>query len=328
MVIRPEDRPKIILLSLAIVAVMAYIVFTLRSRFVARSAAPTPVAVFVPRPAASSGATEAVTGSESGGVVARRAPNPADVDVEGSIPPAPARDPFKPPVSTRVTSGSPRPSVPPRASVRPGPRPALPVFEYPGSGLPRSGDLPPAEVAPPLPAVALKGVITGDPAIAVVEIDGQTFYKQEGESLGHSLSLRKISEAGVVIQRSLPRGRKNYILAVGHSLPTGLPRTGTPSAPAPGASEDNAPPSRLVPTSDRSPVTPQPAEAPLRPAARPLATGGNTPSHVSRPTTSSAAETVVRRPIRRRAPRKRRSVRRYRRPAPSTVPYHFTGRRL
>lgn len=328
MVIRPEDRPRIVLLSLAIVGVVAYMLIFVLPRLTRRRA----MVAATSTPAATAFNAPALGPDLSGeNVMARREQNPADIDAESSIPPAPSRDPFTPPVRMLTASAGPPPSVsrPPGKPVRPGPSPGLPHWP-PSTGSLQGDGLSPAPVEPPpLPNVELKGVIAGEPAVAVVNVDGQTFYKQEGESLGQGLSLKKISEAGVVIQRALPGSRKNYILAVGHALKAEPGRRAAPplsTSPVPTGES----PSRLEPAS-RPPDRPPTEEASPRPAAPPgdaqrsATTGASTPTAAAR---TAAVSSTPFSSMRRRALPKRRYVRRYRRLVSPPVTLRFTGRRL
>jgi hypothetical protein len=68
----------------------------------------------------------------------------------------------------------------------------------------------------PLPSVELKGVILGDPAIAVLSVNGEVLQLQVGETIAAGLKLAAISDAGISIQD----GKKRISVTLGHMMST------------------------------------------------------------------------------------------------------------
>lgn len=166
MKIKPEDRAKFIGLMAGIGVVAVYFALTVIPRL--SHAAP------APRPA--------------GGAAAAMAARPAampDPDALGEpIGPAP-RDPFKPP-------------VPPAAPMQ-----VIGPTRLPGGGPMRLAlaHLSAVAVKPPLPnAVEVEGVITGERAVAVLQVDGQTVQKLQGQSVAPGVQLARVREDGVELR--------------------------------------------------------------------------------------------------------------------------------
>jgi hypothetical protein len=228
MVYRPEDRKKLIVLGLASVACVIYaIVFFLMRRGEIGTVAPGATTHRV--------VTASLPGTAASGSAVPASPTPApdsdatDQDTRAAL--TPTRDPFRPPVNegranplagtTSPSSARPpvlRPSILPMTT-----RPQVaPVTPPPANGLP------PFAIAPATqPAIELKGVILGKPAIAVLSVDGQTFYSKVKDRLPAGMRLTQITETGVLIRT----GARTIMLDVGHSI--GPVKQSGMSAPAP-----------------------------------------------------------------------------------------------
>jgi len=292
MTVRPGDIWKIAALLVLIAGVAAYGVWSVLQR--SRPPAPAPQTLTAGAPAAPFGTPAGVE------TTPRAQPGIADLDANSPPPPASTRDPFRPPVPTAVATPPQAPAY--RVGARSRRTESPPVWAPPP--LPQPGGplgLAPAEVAaPPAPAIELKGVIAGDPAIAVVAVEGQTTYRQEGELVAGGWSVARISEAGVVMKR----GRTNRILPVGHAMRAADPKA--PDAPSPPAA---------VPS-------PRPTERAGADLAAPSASRPGRPLEVELP--APQPPTVRAAPA--SGPRVRRSVRR--RGPRTVVRPHFAGRRL
>ncbi len=221
------------------------------------------------------------------------------------------RDPFTPPLAARTAQPT-RVAYPVRRPLTPAPRrtndlaPLLP-----------GGDLavrPAGVPAPPEPPIELKGVIPGDPAIAVVNIGGEVHYKQEGDSLGAGLRIARITEAGAVIQRA---GR-NVVLDVGHTLP---------QAPAPSPVVAPSPVPAPTPHVEKPPV-----EKPTAPRAAERAASEAPANRAVRRSSASEAPDVTVSAKPKPAPVRRSRVRHRRVTSESSsdrpLEGHFVGRRL
>lgn len=144
------------------------------------------------------------------------------------------QDPFKPPKGVPISETGSRQSAPESRSSEPPARqngpslPRLDVRDANSSGMTMANK--PMSVAPP-PSVdiELKGLITGEPPLAVISMGGEVSYRQEGDVLDGGFKVAKITEAGVVLKN----GRKNYIIAVGHTI--------KPTAPVMKAAEQLVP---------------------------------------------------------------------------------------
>lgn len=186
MQIKPEERAKAFVLVIGTVLALAFAAKTVLGAK-QPAPAPSPASTTASRPVAG---TPAATSAARVPASAQQAQAVADLYTAetGTVPAM--RDPFKPPVTVFA--------APVKKAA-----PVLPT------------KLPPAIVKPPsLPAVALKGVIDGDPPIAVFESSAGTQYVKKGEPLAPGTQLAHISEAGVVLRF---RG-KDIALMVGHSI--------------------------------------------------------------------------------------------------------------
>jgi hypothetical protein len=222
----PEDQKKLVGLGIAIVLVLVYgVVFVLPGmsrKTQARSASPQVTPTSLTESPSSN--TEAGTGA------ARPALNALQDDPNAPL--TPTRDPFMPPAGVIAPAGTPRPAAPVRAAApttTPGPS-VLPMSARP-TAMPMAPTLRPLATAPiaaPPPAVIeLKGVILGQPDVAVLSIDGQTFYKKEGDRLPDGQLLLRIAAGGI----TLKYGAKHILLEVGHTYPP--EKTGAQAAALP-----------------------------------------------------------------------------------------------
>src|SRR5581483_8285141 len=151
-----------------------------------------------------------------------------------NAPLTPTRDPFMPPAGVIAPAGMSRTAPPPvRAAAAPTTTPGpsvLPMAARP-TAMPMAPTLRPLATAPiaaPPPAVIeLKGVILGQPDVAVLSIDGQTFYKKEGDRLPDGQLLLRIAAGGI----TLKYGAKHILLEVGHTYPP--EKTGAQAAALP-----------------------------------------------------------------------------------------------
>jgi hypothetical protein len=327
---RPEDRLKVIALCVAIAVVLIYTGVTVVPRLM-RSPQAAPATPSMPGAEAGgglAGGTQPPADSDQDRIAGIREMNQADIDVESGTPPAATRDPFKPPVPTAVAPppGTPRatgPTAPGTTGQRGGARAAQNFVLPPGPGPTYTqfpgGTLVAPVAPPPTPLIELKGVIPGEPAIAVMTVDGRTVHRQEGERLEGGLVVAKITETGVVLKQ----GRKNYSLDVGQSVkpaPAPAPGNVTP-APAPknrgGVGGGGAAPLRAVPAPSGAGGNPESFRG----------TGASPAAATTRPATGRRSATH-RRSIRHRRLRHRRPLRYRRHRIRSAGTRHYTGRRL
>ncbi|HXG24599.1 MAG TPA: hypothetical protein VNJ09_08610 [Chthonomonadales bacterium] len=345
--IRPEDRWKVAALVVAIVMVVGYTFYNVSSRLSPKQEVAPPATTSVQAPVGPGVAltTPSSPSSDTDEAIPARNPNPADLDVESGAITASGRDPFKPPVPTVVgpPAQPPPPTKPPSPSVTARPsEPMLQIWSEPSGRMP--GGIGPVLVSPPAaPVIELKGVIPGEPAIAVVNVGGQTVTRQEGEMVAEGYFIAKITEAGIVLKR----GKRNILLNVGHSTqPEGTSRPGPPTpAPVPFGPSLPAQPG---PSSTVLPAVPPPEELaspptnhrgtktqsghrgnmPTRTTQRsPLTTQ---PTALRKSTGSTTLSGSTRRTGVRRRYMRRRSVRRavHPRRAIRQTRTYFTGRRL
>src|SRR5579884_4523182 len=227
MTYRPEDRKRLIGLGAAIVLVLGYGVVFIIPRAVGSSHG-------TPRPAAPTIVPASLPGAQAAvGVPGTAQPTPDKTAVaqDLSVPPPAERDPFEPPVAARpVNRFLAAPHLAPRRPAPPGP-----------SVLPRDTRPKLAAIAPPVPAAApttsptppeqpvieLKGVVLGQPTIAVLRLDGQIFDKKEKERLRNGWLVEHIAETGVVLKA----GTRRITLEVGHAWPPAKAGQETPAPP-------------------------------------------------------------------------------------------------
>ncbi len=197
---KPEDRPKVVVLSIAILITVVFIVYT-----IIRSISPPKAAVAVARPGPASATTTAPP----------RQLNPSDMNESTASIPSATRDPFTPI----------RPSILPGqayASARPSSRvsSAKPfVMNRPTPPTTVQPILPPVTIQPglgfnPVPSLLLKGIITGTPPVAVIQVGDQTFYRRPGESIIGGWTIKRINDSGVFLQS----GQRSLLLTIGGSV--------------------------------------------------------------------------------------------------------------
>jgi len=73
---------------------------------------------------------------------------------------------------------------------------------------------------PPLPEVALQGIVQDETAIAVLDVGGQVRFLKAGEALEGGWVLKSIQTATVVLRQ----GRREVVLTLGQTLPKETPR--------------------------------------------------------------------------------------------------------
>jgi len=229
MVNKPEDRPKVIVLSVLIVFCILYFFVMILPRLLhAGSQAPHPnqAAGTTPPPTPAVSAAPVPAGGPATGspmtLAQRQIGSDADTDPSGGPYPSPTRDPFRPPTPP-PSAMQPPVLQPPHATqvadvrpIKPAVLPSisLPPLGGPDSSSPKGPGGPAASAAPaPLPEVALKGVIPGNPAVAVLQMGTETLHKYPGELLAPDLRLSRVTDEGVVLKH----GKQSITLDVGHS---------------------------------------------------------------------------------------------------------------
>ena len=309
-----QDRPKVVILTVAIVAMVAVAVARLYPLLSGGGAA-------TPAPAASSQPTSTQAGARLSPEEALEARQTMLEQLEASdTPRGPAgRDPFRPPPGAVSTAQAVARQAPTPPVERSRPVGGLPSGEYqpPSPAFPDLASRPAPVALPPLPQVTVRGVISGDPAVAILTIGQQTFHKMEGEPLGGGLVLARITDYGVVIKY----GKRNYPVDVGHSVqPERSPASGSAPITQPRRDAEPGRGAVAVPVRAEAP-TAEPATTAEAPAPSPSSASSATTPPSAGESTASAAE----RPAAAARPRVRRSTRRIVRPQPV---YRFSGRRL
>jgi hypothetical protein len=228
---RPEDRPKIIALIAVIACVLGIVLFTTITRLLAaQSGAPQAGTPAAPLTTASATGTGSGTPQNLGGASA-----PLPDDENDPAAPTSEHDSFTPPAGADLLSATPAPVAKPGPAAAPTP----PAFAKPagfGPGMPPPGSVSVVPVAPPLPMVELKGVILGDPALAVLSVNNEIMEKQVGDRITGDLKLIKITDAGIL----LTDGKKKFPVAVGHGMPSTAPQA-MPATPSDVAAVTNKP---------------------------------------------------------------------------------------
>jgi hypothetical protein len=291
MTIKPGDQWKAAVLGILIVGFGVYGYFAISSTLAKNASTPTtPVQQLssadpiMRRSIAPESAQPGIAGG------AGRIATDADIEEETKPTPPVGRDPFQPPRAVPVpasergqeaaTAQAARKNSSPKSPG--GSQIVLPPWPAAGSG----GSLnvrPTPESTPSLPAVELKGVIAGEPPLAIVAVGGETFVKREGEFVGGGMAVAKITEAGVVFKQ----GKRNILVNVGHST--------QPSSSAPAPRSDTGSSANLSlngPDRTLPPVVPtksggelpigKPASSPVRTASSPeTATTGSAPKPIA-----------------------------------------------
>ena len=215
--IKPEDRPKLIGVGIALLAVVIYLVFGVFPKLLGAKSpdalpAASQTAALTDTPQVSAGSqAPTVTGAP-----ASASPLTDGSDLEKGDIPIAKRDSFKPPVAGAATTpfGAPPTLQASKPSVGPVVQPAM---IFPGG--PVGGPIGAAPIQPPQLNVELKGVILGEPSIAVLSVNGEVSERLEGDHLGGALVLKRISEGGVTIQDR----NKSFPVTVGHFMPGSAP---------------------------------------------------------------------------------------------------------
>lgn len=354
MTVRPADKKWVALLSVLIVAVLGWIPYYL---LVVRPAPAAPQQPATDPEAQKMAAPPPAPGAATASLTP--AQENALLELYSDLnPPLPVtRDPFKPPVAAalppELQNNPPARSAQTNAPAAPRPNMARePVYQ------PLPDAFPPGRITvqpvapPPLPKIELKGVISGDPSIAVVNVEGQTSYRQEGETLPGNLRVVRITEAGIVLRH----GRRNIVLEVGHSTEATQrtadslapePESGAPPALTPPDTRDisSAPPEKPAVRLSAAPPSARPTvkRAAVRPAVRrsvkrqaaPKRTNGSAPvltasaaaPGLASPDTSPSLKSRPA-PVLASRPAPVRRHKRARRPVYQRAAYSFTGRRL
>ncbi len=261
-----EDRTKVAFLLVAIIALLCYLLMVVLPQWLARIDASSAAVGDRSGQRKSASTDSRTTFADSTAV----SPEADVLDIDSSVPVPSTRDPFRPPAgiagaAIRVTGDT----APVRYDNR------RPDMRLPG-GLNRfegmESPLSIARVERPTPTVELKGVIPGDPSLAIVNIDGQLFYKYIGESVGDGWAISRITEAGILLRQ----GQSTLDLQVGHTVkPAAMP----PPAPV-----------RTPPAPRQRSATELVPQATAQPRATPLAAERVEGTNGSRPAKSSPVE--------------------------------------
>jgi hypothetical protein len=224
---RPEDRPKAIVLLVAVVAVFAFVIF----RFLGgRSAEPTPAASAgtgaAPAPSASVGGTVGTTPGTSPTEAPRAAladEQLSEIDSATGLPPLGGVNPFRRTVSTVAMSSGPGGSAAAAGATAGGagftPVPIDPIAST---------------------MLEVQGVIVGSPAYAIIKAGGETLYLRDGDALSDTVRLVAVKSNGVVLRHKGKRhtiliGEPKQIMDPALSIgPTGDIPVGPLPAPTPG----------------------------------------------------------------------------------------------
>lgn len=195
--LRRGDLWKAVVLLLAIVGVVVFIAYQIRS-----ASAPHSHSLTVPLPqetqAAPSAAEEQATRATGGGMFAPRAHPSAGELAKART----ASDPFRPGVSTEKPQApaqqaapnlAPSGSQPPTPSASPG-RPQL-TFAPPK----------PTTRSAPSGSVELKGIMSGPPPLAVLRAGEQRYFVRQGESLPGGWKVARIGTNDVVLAKDSAR---------------------------------------------------------------------------------------------------------------------------
>ena len=228
MKIPPEERPKAIMLALAIVAVLCMFGFTVVPRLLPHGPNGELLIGRGAAPAAATASTHPVATALPGAITASAAPSAdgmAAPILTGSVN---ASDPFWTPLALSLQ--------PPKAN-NISPRPPISASSgYLQSGKGKDGTgmatgnagrlgtgamrVPP----PSMPDVELQGIVQDETSIAVLNIGGQARFVKVGESLEAGWSLARIQAGSVVLKQ----GPRLVVLNLGQTM---LKETPTKEAP-------------------------------------------------------------------------------------------------
>jgi hypothetical protein len=206
MKINPEERPKLILLSLGIVAMLCIFCVTVVPRLmphgpnggppVASTPAVTsaPQLAVAPTPSAATNPGAAISGAP-----------------ETAIPASTANDPFWRPLALSL--------LPANQNLAPVRKPTTVVSAKTDFRL-LPGGIKVASIAPPsLPDVELQGIVQDETAMAVLSVGGQARFMKAGETLEGGWILSRVQTATVVLRQ----GRREVVLTLGQTMPKEIP---------------------------------------------------------------------------------------------------------
>ena len=223
MAIKPEDKPKLIGLIVALGGVLAYVLIALVPKLTAGASEaphndPPPPAL-----TAASATASGTTGQSGTGEASAALPD----EDSAPIPQPPARDSFTPPPAAShapmAVAAAPT-GKPIAAAAKAWPMGIGPVIPGGVIAVPITG-LPPAA---PLPSIELKGVIVGEQSVAVISVNGEVVERQTGEIIAAGLKLVKISEVGITVQD----GKQYMPVTVGHAMTAPAAQAPPPQAAA------------------------------------------------------------------------------------------------
>lgn len=219
--IRPEDKPKVIMIVVGIVAMNVFVF----SRIIGGAkASPAPTE----NKPANAPANPAI--ANAGGVGKLAALPGGDMKAwnkDETLPLPLASDPFRP-VPGTISSVADAEESAPKPKPTPIVRPALPTYTRLPSprrerGTRTTGILPPMNVtfgggstAPkePMPDIEVKGVIMDDKAMVVLRVGSQSTYKNKGDRLQGGVIIENVTQDGVTFRI----GNERRTLAPGQSL--------------------------------------------------------------------------------------------------------------
>ncbi len=202
MQIPPEERPKIIALSVGIVVVISIFCTIVVPRLMPHGPNGGPPVASTPAP--TTGSPTPAPPSPTG----ISAPAEAAAAIPGQTPAAKATDPFWRPLALSL--------LPPKMTVSTVRKPDSGLTATSTPGFPSSaghGKLAPI-APPPLPEVALQGIVLDDTAMAVLSVGGQVRFMKAGEVLEGGWVLFSIQTATVVLRQ----GSREVVLTLGQTL--------------------------------------------------------------------------------------------------------------
>jgi hypothetical protein len=316
MKVRPEDKNKVILLLVAIIAIVVWIVVFIVPQLKSIGSPPANQASTTP----TSGGTPVVSGGNvaNPGTVQgappqmqiasgtmQGAPEFPAIEPGMGMPPRAQKDPFKPVIEKKTTTAPPPPK--PAQRTRPpisyGNGGQVVGAGWSGGGLPLgsgggNGQVTPIVVLPPpVPLIELKGV-TG--TVAVIAVGGNKKFAGVGDVISDGVKVRKIREDGIELT---VRG-KSQVLGVGRTIGGEPAPTATTTQPQ---------------LNQQPPINPSTPYNPGTSNGQPMTKLDNTAAKAVLQTASVTTEEKPK-PVRRKRLR-RRSV-------SASPSYRFSGRRL
>lgn len=240
--LKPEDKPKLIGIGFAILGALIYLLVTLIPKLSPPQT----------KPVEEGGQTVSAAGGPGHAATVGPSKDMEDLDSD-VVPQTPYKEIFAPPVGSAKPpeKGDPTPysntvsSGNPAAQVATGRKSGLSSFksmseqdqlrrEIPMDGPPgpiiqqgnpghmsqsggggQSGGIV-VPIPAASPAVLLSGVIVGENPVAVIVINGVTYYKRKGDIVSGNLRILSIQASGVTLQV----GTKKMTVDVGHTLPS------------------------------------------------------------------------------------------------------------